>query len=181
MTCMPRRLTSVRPALTIRKPTAADGAEVWRLVRDSGSLDENSMYCNLLQCTHFASTCAVAELEGAVVGWLSGYVPPERPDTYFVWQVAVAEAARGRGVARKLILGVLERDACGDVDHVQSTITDDNRASWALFGGIAERLAAPLVRRPHFCEGKEFDGIHDTEHLVTIGPFGAALPARAAA
>lgn len=181
MTDSTRRLTLARPALTIRKPTAADGAAVWRLVRDSGALDENSMYCNLLQCTHFAATCAVAEIDGEVVGWLSGYIPPERPDTYFVWQVGVGAAARGRGVARKLILDVLDRDACAGVDHVQSTITADNRASWALFGSIADRMAAPLVRHPHFREAREFDGEHATEHLVTIGPFGAALQARAAA
>jgi len=157
--------------LTLRAPRDADGSEIWRLISESGSLDENSMYCNLLQCTHFASTCAVAELEGEVVGWVSGYIPPEQPDTLFIWQVCVGEKARGRGLAKKLIRSVLSRQVCDDVIRIQSTITDDNDASWALFGSIAKGLDTELSRREHFEEEEHFDGEHDTEYLVSIGPF----------
>ena len=71
----------------IRAPRREDGAGVWDLVQDTAGLDDNSMYCNLLQCTHFAATCALAEIDGEVVGWMSGYIPPESPDVLFVWQV----------------------------------------------------------------------------------------------
>ena len=65
----PRRI----PLPTLRKPTASDGADIWELVRSCRPLDENSMYCNLLQCDHFADTCVLAELSGeAVVGGILG-------------------------------------------------------------------------------------------------------------
>lgn len=166
----------------IRQPSRKDGAAVWQLVADTASLDDNSMYCNLLQCSHFASTCAIAEMGGEAVGWVSGYIPPDQPDTYFVWQVCVAEKARGRGLAKQLINAVLARRACAGVTRVQSTITDGNAASWALFGAIASMLDTDLDRQPHFRRDDHFAGRHDTEFLVTIGPFArAALPMRSAA
>lgn len=162
---------SNRENLNIRRPKDADGAEIWRLVSDSGALDENSMYCNLLQCTHFASTCAVAELDGEIVGWVSGYIPPEHPDTLFIWQVCVSSKARGRGLAKRLISAVLRRKVCANVARIHTTITDDNEASWALFGSMARELETEMNRSEHFEEEVHFDGAHETEHLVSIGPF----------
>ncbi|HEY8594350.1 MAG TPA: diaminobutyrate acetyltransferase [Devosiaceae bacterium] len=159
--------------VTIRRPAASDGPAVWQLVKQSGSLDENSMYCNLLQCTHFAQTCAIAEIGGEVAGWLSGYIPPEEPDVLFVWQVCVSSRLRGQGIARRLVDDVLSRRVCSAVTSIHSTITLDNDPSWALFGSIAEGLDANLHSEPHFTTEKHFDGAHDTEHLVMIGPFAS--------
>lgn len=178
----PKREAMASKKITIRAPRQEDGADVWKLIQDTDSLDDNSMYCNLLQCSHFASTCALAEMEGQVVGWISGYIPPEHPDTFFVWQVCVAKAARGRGLAKRLVADVLRRDVCDGVTRVQSTITQENKPSWALFGSIAESLDAELARKPHFKRDDHFAGLHDTEFLVTIGPFEReALPVRSAA
>ena len=160
--------------LKFRMPQGSDGAGIWQLVREAGSLDENSMYCNLLQCTHFAKTCILAESAGEIAGWLSAYIPPDEPETLFVWQVCVAEHARGQGLARKLVEGVLEREACANVTSLKTTITPDNSASWALFRGVARSLGAPLDHAAHFEKDAHFGGAHETEHLVTIGPFGSA-------
>lgn len=179
-----RQTNAVEPRqnLTIRPPRREDGAAVWRLIGETVTLDDNSMYCNLLQCSHFSSTCALAERDGEVAGWVSGYIPPEHPDTYFVWQVCVAEKARGRGLAKRLINAVLGRAVCADVTKVQSTITRENKPSWALFGSIADALDTDLERKVHFRRDDHFEGRHETEFLVTIGPFArAALPVRSAA
>jgi L-2,4-diaminobutyric acid acetyltransferase len=171
-----------RPALPqLREPQSGDGAAVWQLIRDCAPLDRNSLYCNLLQCDHFASTCVVAELDGDVVGWISGYIVPDQPDTLFVWQVAVSEKARGLGLARKMIDHILDREVCGEVEKINTTITRDNKASWALFRSVAERREAPFERAPHYTREHHFEGRHDTEYLVTIGPFGAAAGKKAAA
>ncbi len=171
-----------RSAISVRAPKNEDGAAVWNLISDTESLDDNSMYCNLLQCSHFSATCALAEMDGDVVGWVSGYIPPETPDTFFVWQVCVSEKARGKGLAKRLINAVLGRKVCENVTRVQSTITKDNKASWALFGSIADTLDTDLARKAHFTRDDHFDGQHDTEFLVTIGPFERDdLPVRSAA
>ena len=84
----------------IRTPKKEDGQAIWDLIAACPPLDQNSMYCNILQCTHFADTCVLAERGGMPVGWLSAYFPPTEPETLFVWQVAVHEKARGEGLAR---------------------------------------------------------------------------------
>ena len=128
-------------AITIRTPKREDGAGVWKLISDTASLDDNSMYCNLLQCSHFSATCAIAEMDGEVVGWVSGYIPPESADTYFVWQVCVSDAARGQGLGRRLIGDVLARPACRSVTTVQCTITHDNEPAHGQIGGKARVTA----------------------------------------
>lgn len=158
-------------AVSYRRPRKADGSRIYDLIKSIEALDNNSMYCNLLQCSHFSSTCALAEIDGKPVGWISGYLPPEKPDTLFVWQVAVHPDARGRGVAKRLIHELLKRRECRKVRHIHSTITRDNKASWALFRSIAADFGAPMEDDAHFEREEHFDGRHATEHLVEIGPF----------
>ncbi len=165
---------SQRNDIVLRPPTAADGAAVWDLVAACRPLDQNSLYMNLIQCSHFADTCVVAERDGAIVGWVSGHVPPNQPDAYFLWQVAVGENGRGRGLATRMIDDLFARDALKHARTLITTITPGNAASWALFRGFAKSRGAALRDQPWFDKDEHFAGRHDTEHLVTIGPLPAA-------
>jgi len=153
---------------TLREPVAEDGAEIWDLVRACKPLDENSMYCNLIQCDHFRETCVVAERDGAIVGWVSAYVLPYDPETLFVWQVAVAETARGTGLGRLMLGDLLSRAACRGVRRVQTTITADNEASWALFRRFAEARDGDFAFQAHYTQALHFRERHETEYMVTI-------------
>jgi L-2,4-diaminobutyric acid acetyltransferase len=157
--------------VSMRPPRAEDGPAVTALIGACPPLDPNSAYCNLLQCTHFAGTCVVAERNGQMVGWISGHRPPSDPSRFFVWQVAVHETARGEGLAGRMLDELLARPAARGVTHLVSTVTQDNAASWALFGGFARRRGLPLVRTPHFERDVHFAGAHDTEWQAEIGPF----------
>jgi len=114
----------------------------------------------------------LAEIDDEVVGWVSGYRPPSDRETLFVWQVAVLKRARGLGLARAMIKELLSRHSARGVTKIKTTITPDNEASWALFRSLALRLKAPLVSEAWFDKDKHFGGRHETEHLLTIGPFG---------
>ncbi|MCR9109136.1 diaminobutyrate acetyltransferase [Marivita sp. XM-24bin2] len=151
----------------LRKPEATDGAAIWELVKDCKPLDENSMYCNLVQADHFRDTCVVAELDGEIVGWISGYMIPDQ-NALFVWQVAVGEKARGLGLGKKMLLELIERDACDDATTLKTTITRDNAASWALFRSFARSIGGDLSDEPHFTRDEHFEGRHATEHMVSI-------------
>jgi len=151
----------------LRKPNATDGAEIWRLVRSCKPLDENSMYCNLVQSDHFRDTCVLAELDGEVVGWLSGYMIPDEMNL-FVWQVAVSPKARGTGLGRAMLLELVARETCTRATHLKTTITRDNAASWSLFRSFARSIGGALKDAPHFERETHFDGRHATEHMVTI-------------
>jgi diaminobutyrate-2-oxoglutarate transaminase len=157
--------------LQFRKPGSEDGALVHALIEQCPPLDTNSMYCNLLQCSHFADTSVAVFHQGSVVGFVSGYLVPARPDTLFVWQVAVSEVARGQGLARRMITHILDRPACAQVTHLETTITADNQASWALFESVARTMNTDLKRSVMFDKRQHFQGGHDTEMLARIGPF----------
>ncbi|MFW2542410.1 diaminobutyrate acetyltransferase [Primorskyibacter sp. 2E107] len=160
--------TPPKGTLTFRKPVREDGAAIWSLISDCKPLDENSMYCNLLQADHFRDTCVVAELDGEIVGWVSGYLLPNDAETLFVWQVAVSSAARGRGVGGRMLSHLFDRVEREGVRRIQTTITRDNDASWALFTGFAERQDGLIDDQAHFTRDTHFDGLHATEHMVTI-------------
>ncbi len=163
----------------LRKPEVEDGAQIWELVRSCRPLDENSMYCNLIQADHFRDTCVVAELDGEILGWISGHMIPNA-DTFFVWQVAVSPKARGLGLGRRMLANLIARDECCGVSALQTTITKDNDASWALFNSFARTIGGDLTDEPYFHRDAHFDGQHDTEHMVTIALPDEAILAHAA-
>ncbi|ONF44371.1 diaminobutyrate acetyltransferase [Marinobacter lutaoensis] len=158
-------------AITLRQPTKDDGFRLHQLVAECPPLDPNSIYCNLLQCSHFADTAVAAEKDGELVGFISGYRLPKQPETLFVWQVAVHEKGRGQGLAKRMLKEIVGRESCREVTHLETTITGDNAASWALFRSFARDLGAELSYHEHFERARHFGGQHDSEFLLRIGPF----------
>ncbi|MGP9804469.1 diaminobutyrate acetyltransferase [Paracoccus sp. NSM] len=153
--------------LRLRKPEPTDGPAIWALIRACKPLDENSLYCNLVQAEHFSETCILAEREGEVLGWISGHMIPNE-DALFIWQVAVSPKARGLGLGRRMLHDLVRREACRDARQLRTTITRDNQASWALFRSLARHLGGEIKARPHYTRAEHFGGRHATEHLVTI-------------
>lgn len=157
--------------ILLLEPNFDDGLAVNKLVADCAPLDRNSIYCNLLQAGHFNGTSIAAKEGESLQGFVSGYLIPKRQNCLFIWQVAVAESARGQGLALRMLLALKAREACADVQFLETTITDSNQASWALFRRLATQLNAPLTKRVMFDKEVHFDHQHDTEYLVQIGPF----------
>lgn len=154
-----------------RPPRVEDGKSIWKLVRSSGVLDLNSVYCYLLLCRHNRETCAVAESRGRVVGFVTGYLPPGRDDTLFIWQIGVDSALRGRNHATRLLLELLQRGICREVSFLETTVAPSNRASRALFAALAKRLNSEILEQPCFDAETFPDGNHESENLLRIGPF----------
>ena len=157
--------------LVLRAPRPVDGPAVSALIDQCPPLDANSAYCNLLQCTHFAQSCIIAERQANVIGWISGYRLPTDTRRFFVWQVAVHPSARGEGLALKMLNVLLDRRSNADVEYLLTTITPANAASWAFFEGFARRCGVSLVKTPLFDERLHFAGAHETEWLAEVGPF----------
>ncbi|MDT8428855.1 MAG: diaminobutyrate acetyltransferase [Pseudomonadales bacterium] len=164
---------SQEPAL-LGMPTDTDGAALHNLIRSSAFLDDNSLYCYLLLCTHFAETSVVARLEGKVAAVVTAYVPPQQPDTLFIWQVAVAKIAQRRGLAKTMIHEILGREALANVRWIETTVTRDNKASRALFNALARDLGCELTESMMFDRKKHFRNLHDSEYQLKIGPFKPA-------
>lgn len=129
------------PDPDFRPPAVADGAGMWRVARDSVRLDLNPPYAYLLWARDFAETSVVADVDGEVAGFVTGFRRPASPDTLMVWQVAVDEELRGRGVATRLLEHLVQQTR---VTTLETTITDDNPASRGLFAGLAKRHDAEI-------------------------------------
>ncbi|VXA90644.1 L-2,4-diaminobutyric acid acetyltransferase [Citricoccus sp. K5] len=139
---------------------------MWHMTKDSKVLDLNSSYYYLLWCRDFADTTVIAEIDGEPAGFVTGYLRPDAPATLMVWQVAVTEAARGHGLASRMLDELVTRTSA---EALETTITDDNAASQRLFASLAERFGAdhqitPLITAEMYPDG------HDTEYLHRISP-----------
>lgn len=164
----PRQSSQDSP-FTLRQPSVEDGGAMWRVARDSQTLDLNTSYAYLLWARDFAATSVVADKAGDVVGFVSGYIRPDAPHTLMVWQVAVDADQRGHGLAGRMLAHLAE--TVPGVTMLETTITDDNEASRALFARFARTRDAQhqeldLFLREHFP-----DEGHDPEVLHRIGPF----------
>ncbi|WP_083713421.1 diaminobutyrate acetyltransferase [Brachybacterium sp. P6-10-X1] len=155
------------PGFEITSPTRHQGADMWRVARDSGTLDLNTSYAYLLMARDFAETSRVAVQDGAVVGFVLGYRRPLDPQCLFIWQIAVDSSMRGRRVAAQM-LDALVSDLA-EVRTLETTITADNAASQRLFASFAERHGAAHRIEPLFEEADFPDPGHGAELLHLIG------------
>ncbi|MDL4770893.1 MULTISPECIES: diaminobutyrate acetyltransferase [Thermomonosporaceae] len=155
----------------LQEPSLKDGPELWRLARDSQVLDVNSPYSYTLWCRDFADTSVVARDGGRPCGFITGYVRPASPDTFFVWQVAVDVEHRGQGLARRMLDRLGDRLAARGHRFMEATVTPGNAASTAMFASFARDRGCELARSPLF--GSELLDGHEPEVLFRIGPLPA--------
>lgn len=154
--------------INVRAPRLNDGAAMWRLTRDTGVLDLNSSYQYLLWCRDFSTTSVVgvSEDQESLLGFITGFLRPDDPTTLMIWQVAVDAAARGHGLASRMLDYLVDTT---NAQHLETTVTDDNAASKGLFVSLAERHGANHDVTALFTPELYPDG-HDTEYLHRIGP-----------
>ncbi len=155
--------------LTFETPHIDDGPRMWEIAASAGTLDVNSRYAYLLWCRDFADTTVVARDADRLAGFLTGYRRPQAPDTFFTWQVAVADDYRRRGLARRMLDHVVGTLRPQGVRFVEATVTPDNKASIRLFESFAEANDATMAVDVLFSE-RELGSGHEPERLHRIGP-----------
>jgi L-2,4-diaminobutyric acid acetyltransferase len=126
-------------------------------------------------CEVFGETSIVAfeeEVDKEPVGFISGFIHPEKPDTLFIWQVVVHESTRGQGLATRMLNELLEREGCSDVEYIEATVGTSNIPSNNLFIGIARNFHANY-RISRYFDSEDFpedEEEHEAELLYRIGP-----------
>lgn len=156
---------------SFRKPVKDDGADVWTLIKNSSVLDLNSPYSYLMWCEYFADTSVVIEQRGHIVGFVSGFIQPAAPDTLFIWQVAVDEAERGKGLGTRMLLNLLGRSSCEHVHFLEATVSPSNIPSQNLFQGLAKKLNTVCEVRECFSTEDFPENGHEDELIYRVGPF----------
>ncbi|MGM7670669.1 diaminobutyrate acetyltransferase [Microbacterium sp. A93] len=161
----------------IRAPRIDEGIELWRIARDSQTLDLNSSYAYVLYARDFAATCRIALVDERPAGFVLGYRRPSDPECLFIWQVAVDERFRGLGLAGRMLDDLIHDTAVHPpVRTLQTTITDDNVGSQQTFRSLARRwsdapmVVTPLFESAHLSLDSSDAASHDPERLYEIGP-----------
>jgi len=156
--------------MVFRAPTLQDGMALYQLVENCPPLDLNSSYLYFLQASHFADSCMLAELNGEIVGFVSGYRRPDDMQNLFIWQVAVSEKARGQGLAKRLITKLISAQIHSNtqLNALSCTISPSNKASQGLFKSLAKQYGLNLdvcdfIKVEHFA-GQD----HEAEQEYTL-------------
>lgn len=155
----------------MRQPEPTDGAVLWKLARDSRSLDLNSPYAYLMWCAEFADSSLVVEVDGEPAGFVMGFRPPKREEVLFVWQVAVAGQHRGLGLASRMLDELAVR--APGVRWLEATVTPSNEASRKLFHSFALRHGCPCSESEYLAAEHFPTPDHESEVLFHIGPIGS--------
>ncbi len=153
---------------TIRKVVIEDIAAVYKLlIANRPYVGLNSRYTYFLLARDFSDTCVVAEKDGEIVAFSSGYLSPSRPDTFFNWETVVHKNYRGNGLQRRLLLYQL---CSSNATFFEGTVNPSNEASKRNFTALANQLHAPLERSMLFSEADFGSDGHEAEMLYRIGP-----------
>jgi len=125
-----------------------------------------------LWCEVFSETSIIVEKKDSskVVGFISGFIHPEKADTLFIWQVAVNESERGQGLGTKMLFQLLDRDICEGIHYVEATVSPSNEPSRRLFLGLARKFGTGWKISDYFKSDDFPRTNHEDEWLFRIGP-----------
>ena len=104
-----------------------------------------------------------------MVGFLSAYRIPQRPQTLFVWQVVVNRALRGKQIAWRMLTTLLQRFDGDELQFVEATVNPSNAASRGLFERLAAETGTQLEEET-FLDASAFGpgGDHESELLLRV-------------
>src|SRR5699024_232781 len=163
--------TKANQTIFFREPTDSDGKEKYRIVEETTVLDVHSSYSYLLSSKFFSKTSIISTCDDKVMGFVSGFLQPDSPDTLFVWQVAVDSDFRGYGLATTLIQQLIDQvDEKKDVQYLEATVTPSNIPSSKLFQGLAKKNDTDCSIFECFKEEHFPDPDHEAEMTYRIGP-----------
>lgn len=114
---------------------------MWELVNKT-TLDHNSVYKYIMMTNYFKETCVVAKIDHKLVGFITGFIAPNKPDTVFVWQIGVDPEYSNKGIGSQLLDQLTKQIKDKDIDFLEATITPSNKASQALFKKFAFKQEA---------------------------------------
>ena len=170
----------------IRQLQQSDARYLHDLIVRCPPLDVNSLYAYALLSLHHSSTCFVAVIDEQICGAVTGYIPPNQPDTYFLWQVAVAPEQQGTGLGSQLLDHVFQHCLVPhQLTQLETTISPSNTASQQLFKRFAQRQQVDICHFPLFSSTaltplshadhalNASDITHEAEELYRLGTWKA--------
>ncbi len=107
--------------------------EVYDLIRHCPPLESYGPHLYKIMIRYFNNTCYVAKKRDRVIGWVMGFIAPNNPDTYFLWQIGIDPNEQGIGLGSRL-LDYVEKDLIKkQCKRIELTIDPENIPSQKLF------------------------------------------------
>jgi L-2,4-diaminobutyric acid acetyltransferase len=152
----------------IRNVSIEDIKEVYSLLKANRPyVGLNSRYTYFLLAKDFADTCVVAEHEGKIVAFSSGYVSPTKRDTFFSWEAVVHRDYRGNKLQKRMLLWQI---MITGVRYFEGTVNPSNEASKMSFLSLAQLLKTRCEESLLFSEDDFENDCHEPEILYRVGP-----------
>jgi L-2,4-diaminobutyric acid acetyltransferase len=103
---------------------------------------------------HFNESCFVIQDGGNIIGYVSGMKSQSHSDVFFLWQIGVAEEARGKGYSYLLLEKIFEAAKRMNCKKMQFSLEDLDGASFKSFSGFArkhnrEMISVGKAKYPH--------------------------------
>jgi L-2,4-diaminobutyric acid acetyltransferase len=123
--------------MDIRNCRETDVDEIRKFVKHSKPLDLHTVFTYWTLFKYFGDTCFVLEKEGRIIGFISGLLCSNQPDTLYLWQIGIDPDYRGNRYAEILIKRVVAAARAKGCKGLQITIAPENRSSYRLFSRFA--------------------------------------------
>ena len=150
-----------------RKLGLSDIKEVYKmLVANRPYVGLNSMYTYFLLARDFSDTCLVALCNGKIVGFSSGYMSPNRPDTFFSWEIVVQKDYRGNGLQLRMLR---EQIRMKHAKYFECTVNPSNEAAKNNIFKLAQALNSKCEEKVLFSREDFENDSHEAEVLYRIG------------
>jgi ribosomal protein S18 acetylase RimI-like enzyme len=133
----------VNPDITLRTATAADYDPIIAVVDDWwGRPIRHALPRVFLD--HFHATSTIAEADGALAGFLIGFLSPSEPDEAYIHFVGVSPDRRGDGLARVLYERFFALAAADDRQLVRAITAASNAQSIAFHTAMGFTVTPPI-------------------------------------
>jgi ribosomal protein S18 acetylase RimI-like enzyme len=133
----------VNPEIALRTATPADYDPIIALVDDWWGRPIRPALPRVF-LDHFHATSTVAEADGALAGFLIGFLSPSQPDAAYIHFVGVDPARRGNGLARALYERFFALASADDRQVVRAITAARNVGSIAFHTAMGFTVTPPI-------------------------------------
>jgi len=133
----------VTPDITLRTATAADFDPIIAVVDDWWGRPIRQALPRVF-LDHFHATSTIAEDDGALAGFLIGFLSPSQPDAAYIHFIGVDPGRRGRGLARVLYERFFALAAADNRAVVRAITAAANTRSIAFHTALGFTVSPPI-------------------------------------
>lgn len=166
------RFPTHREDLMLRHPTREDAQAMLDVVlatnaeNPKGGLDIYALSSYERMAGPFSETSMIAEENGKVVGFITGFLLPGKDDPeLFIWQIGVPPEHQGKGIGPSMQIRLAEQL---NVQRILTTIEGVNEQSQGAFWKLAGYMGSKLEPTGQVVSGEILGNGHDTEIYFEI-------------